>query len=162
VKILSKEQVYEADKITCKNQQISSDELMERAGMGIFNWLHSRLQGKQVKIHIFCGTGNNGGDGLVIARHLKNNGYNFKVYVVNFSDNRSKDFELNFNRLQEIKCFPELIRSENDFPEILNEEIVIDAIFGIGLSRPPSDWVISLIKKMNSSNAFVLSVDVPS
>ena len=162
MKILSKEQVYEADKITCKSQQISSDELMERAGMGIFNWLHSRLQGKQVKIHIFCGIGNNGGDGLVIARYLKNNGYNFKVYVVSFSDKRSKDFELNFNRLQEIQCFPELITSENDFPEILNEEIVIDAIFGIGLSRPPSDWVISLIKKINSSNVFVLSVDVPS
>src|SRR5690606_6273521 len=129
----SKEQVYEADKITCKNQQITSDELMERAGMGIFNWLNSRLKGKQAKIHIFCGIGNNGGDGLVIARHLKNNGYNLGVYVVNFSDNRSKDFKLNFDRLKEIECIPELITSENDFPEILKEEVVIDAIFGIGL-----------------------------
>jgi len=162
VKILSKEQVYEADKTTCDSQQISSDELMERAGKGIFNWLHSRLQGKQVKIHIFCGIGNNGGDGLVIARYLKNNGYNLGVYVVNFSDNRSKDFLLNFNRLKEIECLPELITSENDFPEILKEEIVIDAIFGIGLSRPPSEWVMGLIKKINLSNAFVLSVDIPS
>lgn len=162
MKILSKKQVYEADKITCESQQISSDELMERAGLGIFNWLHTRLQGKQVKIHIFCGIGNNGGDGLVIARHLKNNGYNLGVYVVNFSDNRSKDFKLNFERLKEIECIPESITTENDFPEILKDEIVIDAIFGIGLSRPPSEWVADLIRKINLSNAFVLSVDVPS
>lgn len=162
MKILSKEQIYEADKLTVKNQKISSTELMERAGVGIFNWIDSRLQGQQIKIHVFCGIGNNGGDGMVIARHLKTHGYNVEVYVVNFSDKRSDDFLANLSRLKELKYWPALIKSEDEFPEISNNDIVIDAIFGIGLNRAPIDWVHALIKKINQSNAFVLSVDIPS
>jgi len=92
MKILSKEQIFEADKITVERQNISSTDLMERAGKQIFNWLHKRMQGAQVPIHIFCGIGNNGGDGLVLARHLVTHGYNIFTYVVNCSDKRSKEF----------------------------------------------------------------------
>ena len=76
MKILSKAQNYEADTLTAQRQKITSTELMERAGTQIFNWLHIRMQGAQVPIHIFCGIGNNGGDGLVLGRHLINHGYN--------------------------------------------------------------------------------------
>ncbi len=162
MKILSREQIYEVDKLTIQKQKISSSDLMERAGIGIFNWIHSRLQGQPIKIHIFCGIGNNGGDGMVIARHLKMHGYNIVAYVVNFSDKRSDDFLINLSRLKELKYWPKLIKSESEFPEISNNDIVIDAIFGIGLNREPINWVHTLIKKINQSNAFVLSVDIPS
>lgn len=162
MKILSKEQIYEADKLTAKNQKISSVELMERAGIRVFNWIHSRLQGQQVKIHILCGIGNNGGDGMVVGRHLKTHGYNVEVYVVNFSDKRSEDFLTNLSRLKELKYWPKLIVSEDEFPQISKDEIIIDAIFGIGLNRKPIHWVNGLIKKINHSNAFVLSIDIPS
>ena len=92
MKILSKEQIYQGDKITIEKQNISSADLMERAGIQIFNWLHKRMQGAQVPICVFCGIGNNGGDGLVLARHLVTHGYNVLTYVVNYSDKRSKDF----------------------------------------------------------------------
>src|SRR5690606_6940748 len=110
MKIFSKEQIYEGDKLTAKRQNITSTELMERAGLQIFNWLHTRLQGAQVPIHVFCGIGNNGGDGLVVARHLILDGYNVKTYVVNCSDKRTKDFLINYDRIKETtKKWPEML-----------------------------------------------------
>ena len=81
MKLFSKEQIYQGDAFTVKAQNITSTELMERVGIQIFNWLHIRMQGAQVPIHIFCGIGNNGGDGLVVARHLVEHGYNIKTYM---------------------------------------------------------------------------------
>ncbi|GAL67138.1 NAD(P)HX epimerase [Jejuia pallidilutea] len=92
MKIFSKAQIYLGDKLTAERQNITSTELMERAGTQIFNWMHARMQGAQVPVHVFCGIGNNGGDGLVLARHLVTHGYNVNTYVVNCSDKRSKDF----------------------------------------------------------------------
>ena len=85
MKIFNKDQIYAGDALTAKKQNISSTDLMERAGIQIFNWLHLRMQGAQVPIHVFCGIGNNGGDGLVVARQLITHGYNVKTYVVNCS-----------------------------------------------------------------------------
>ena len=85
MKIFSAEQLYEADKTTVENQNITSEELMERAGTQVFNWLHEQLQGAQVPIHIFCGIGDNGGDGLVAGRKLIESGYKVLVYIVNHS-----------------------------------------------------------------------------
>ncbi|WP_460219545.1 NAD(P)H-hydrate dehydratase [Psychroserpens sp. MEBiC05023] len=163
MKIFSKAQIYEGDQLTSKKQNISSTELMERAGIQIFNWLHFRMQGAQVPIHVFCGIGNNGGDGLVIARHLINHGYNVKTYIVNCSDKRSKDFLINYDLIkQTTKKWPDMLACEADFPEIQKEDIIVDAIFGIGLNRPANDWVKSLFVHFRKSQAFTLAVDVPS
>ena len=117
MKIFSKEQIYEGDKQTAKKQNISSTDLMERAGTQIFNWMHLRLQGAQVPIHVFCGIGNNGGDGLVLARHLITHGYNVITYVVNCSDKRSKDFLINYDRIKKVtKDWPLLLKCESEFP----------------------------------------------
>ncbi|QWX84735.1 NAD(P)H-hydrate dehydratase [Cellulophaga sp. HaHaR_3_176] len=162
MKIFSAKQIYEADKFTIKNQQIKSDELMERAAVQIFNWMHLRLQGAPVKIQIFCGIGNNGGDGLAVARHLVEHGYAIEVYVVNYNDKRSEDFLLNLDRLKDRKVWPNFINCVDDFPVISKEDIVIDAIFGIGLNRKPDKWVVDLMQHINASNSFILSVDLPS
>jgi hydroxyethylthiazole kinase-like uncharacterized protein yjeF len=135
---------------------------MEHAATLCFNWLHSRLQGQNIKIHVFCGIGNNGGDGLVIARHLLHQGYNLKCYVVNFSHKRSDDFLFNYNQLKELGEWPKVIHNEDDFPEISFEDIVIDAIFGIGLTRKPEGFTKKLIKYINSTKVFTLAIDVPS
>jgi hydroxyethylthiazole kinase-like uncharacterized protein yjeF len=136
---------------------------MEHAATQIFNLIHNRLQGSPVLIHVFCGLGNNGGDGLVISRLLVEYGYNVKTYIVNFSDNRSKDFLINYDRLKEIaKDWPIQLKSEEDFPQLQREDMVIDAIFGIGLNRPLVSWVVLLIKHLNSFRCFTLSVDIPS
>lgn len=163
MKIFSKEQIYEGDQLTAKKQNITSTELMERAGMQIFNWLHIRMQGAQVPIHIFCGIGNNGGDGLVIARHLFTHGYNVNTYIVNYSDKRSNDFLANYDRIkQTTKSWPKMMNGEGDFPDIHKDDIIVDAIFGIGLNRPASEWVQKLFVHFRNSGAFTLSVDIPS
>lgn len=68
MKIFSADQMRKADEVTIQSQKITSLELMERAATQIFNVLHQRLQGAPIPIHVFCGIGNNGGDGLVISR----------------------------------------------------------------------------------------------
>ncbi|MBR9915078.1 MAG: NAD(P)H-hydrate dehydratase [Algicola sp.] len=163
MKIFSKEQIYQGDALTAKKQNISSTELMERAGIQIFNWLHVRMQGSQVPIHVFCGIGNNGGDGLVVARHLLTHGYNVTTYIVNCSDKRSKDFLINYDRIkQTTKEWPEMMACEADFPEIHKDDIIVDAVFGIGLNRPANDWVKALFVHFKNSKAFTLSIDIPS
>ncbi|TWO32868.1 NAD(P)H-hydrate dehydratase [Seonamhaeicola sediminis] len=163
MKIFSREQIYEGDKLTVERQNISSTELMERAATQIFNWMHLRMQGAQVPIHVFCGIGNNGGDGLVLARHLIIHGYNVKTYVVNYSDKRSKDFLINYDRIKTVtKAWPTLMKSEADFPQIHPNDIIVDAIFGIGLNRAVVDWVKNLFKYFRETKAFTLSIDIPS
>ncbi|OIQ28574.1 MAG: carbohydrate kinase [Bacteroidetes bacterium MedPE-SWsnd-G2] len=163
MKIFSKEQIYEGDRLTAERQSITSTDLMERAGIQIFNWIHLRMQGAQVPIHVFCGIGNNGGDGLVVARHLITHGYNVNTYVVNCSDKRSKDFLVNYDRIkQTTKSWPIMLSCANDFPEIESRDIIIDAIFGIGLNRPIDGWIKDLFKRFKDSGAYTLAVDIPS
>jgi len=162
MKIFTAEQIYEADKFTIEKQGIASSELMERAAIQIFNWIHLRMQGAQVKIHLFCGIGNNGGDGIALARHLQEHGYNIEVYVVNYSEKRSQDFLLNLDRLKDRKVWPHFLNNENELPEIHRDDIIVDAIFGIGLNRTPNNWVVEIIKHLNQTQAFILSVDMPS
>lgn len=160
--ILNSHQITASDKATIINKNISSIDLMEHAAKQCFNWLDAQLQGQNIKLHIFCGIGNNGGDGLVIARYLKENGYNISCYVVNFSEKRTPEFLVNYNRLKEIGIWPTIINGENDFPEIANEDIIIDAIFGNGLTRSPDGFTKKLINYINSNNAFTLAIDLPS
>lgn len=163
MKIFSKEQIYEGDKLTAQKQNISSTDLMERAGTGIFNWIHMRMQGAQVPIHVFCGIGNNGGDGLVLSRHLITHGYNVKTYIINCSDKRSKDFLINYDRIKSVtKDWPKLLACKEDFPEIHPDDIIVDAVFGIGLNKPIDDWVKALFIHFRTTKAYTLSIDIPS
>ena len=163
MKIYSADQIYKADKATIKKQGITSDELMERAALQLFRWLDMRLEGDdEVKIHLFCGIGNNGGDGLALARLLHQEGYNIAVYVVNYSKKRSKDFLINLDRLKSARVWPDFLEAGHDLPKIDRYDMVVDAIFGLGLNRPPADWVIRIFEHLHRSEAFTVSVDIPS
>ena len=163
MKIFSSEQLSQANKITIESQQVTSNDLMEKAGLQVFNWLHQRMQGAQVPIHIFCGIGNNGGDGLVVGRLLLESGYNVHMFVVNCSDKRSSNFLKNYDRIKNVTTsWPLLMTSEDDFPEIEEEDIIIDAIFGIGLNRCLDGWVLKLVHYLNSLKSFKLAIDMPS
>jgi len=161
-KILNSKQIHKADKVTITKNNITSIDLMEYASKQCFEWIHSRLNGNPLLIHVFCGTGNNGGDGLAISRMLKKHGYIIKTYVLNHTDKRSSDFLVNYERLKELGDWPNMIESENDFPQITENDMVIDAIFGIGLNRSPKGYYKNIIKHINNSKAYVLSIDVPS
>ena len=163
MKILTAEQLRQADKVTLEKQEITSDDLMERAAGLVYNEIHRRLQGAEIPVKIFCGIGNNGGDGLVIGRLLIEEGYDVTIYVVNYSDQRSKQFLTNYDRVKNrTKKWPKLLKSEEDFPELKVGDFVVDAIFGVGLNRPLVPWVGNLVKHINKAGAFVLAVDMPS
>jgi len=163
MKIFSRKQIYEADQATAKKEGIPTINLMERAGGYIYEWVHQRLQGGAVPIKVFCGIGNNGGDGMVLARYLVENNYNVTVYVVNYNDKRVPDFLEAYSRLKQATSnWPIVLTESSELPEIDKNDIIVDAIFGIGLNRPPQDWLKKLFTKINASQAYVLSIDIPS
>ena len=163
MKIFNVQYLAEADKITIEKQGITSEELMERAATLVFEEIHSRLNNEKVPIKIICGIGNNGGDGLVVGRLLIEQGYDVEIYVVNFTKERSKDFLSNYNKIKQLGVsWPTLLKGIDDFPVFTPKDFVIDAIFGIGLNRPPEGWVAQLIEHINASGAFILSIDMPS
>ena len=119
MKILSAEQIRDADKFTIENEPIPSIDLMERAADTIYWELMGPLAFADTIVKIFCGTGNNGGDGFVIARKLFNTGYDVNVYAL-ASDKRSADCQVNFDAFKQIaadRLF--IISNEKDLPEIL-------------------------------------------
>ena len=163
MKIFSTAQMKEADRVTIKKAEITSLELMERAATKVFQVIHQKMQGAPVPIHVFCGLGNNGGDGLVLSRLLLEHGYHVTTYIVNFSKQRSPEFLANYDLLKnKAPTWPIQLKSDEKLPEIKVTDMVIDAIFGIGLTRPLQPWVASLVRHINAANCFVLSVDIPS
>lgn len=161
MKILSIEQVRKADEYTIKNEPIASIDLMERAATRFFKWVRKQIH-KKNSVFVFCGPGNNGGDGLVAARLLKLDGYEVKPVVVKFTDKFSDDFSTNLERLKEV--VPDVLTLEKieDFPGIGEDNVIVDAIFGSGLSRPVKGFPGEVIKNINKSGAFIISVDIPS
>jgi hydroxyethylthiazole kinase-like uncharacterized protein yjeF len=162
MKIFTAEKIKEVDKLTTERQHITSFELMEQAALQAFLWLVHHFHDKKKVFHFFCGVGNNGGDGLAIARMLKQNYYDVHVYVVPFSKKLSPDFESNLERLKECNLKYEIINEDADFPDIAENNIVVDAIFGIGLSREMDEWIQQIVQKINYHQSFKVSIDIPS
>jgi hydroxyethylthiazole kinase-like uncharacterized protein yjeF len=163
LKILSAQQLAQADQSTLVKQQISSIELMERAATLVFERIHQRLNGAAVPVKIFCGIGNNGGDGLAIARHMIQHGYQVTVYITNYSKKRVPDFLTNYDRIKDVaEQWPILLSGKEDIPEITPQDIIIDAIFGTGINRPVDGWMAALMTYLNSIEAFKLAIDMPS
>jgi len=161
MKILSIEQVRTADAYTIENEPIASIDLMERAANVFFKWLKKRLR-KKDRLVIFCGTGNNGGDGLVVARLLSQHGYEVEVNIVRFSERSSEDFDINLKRLDDVDLEVNEIREDDQIPLINDASILIDAIFGSGLSKPVKGLAAEVIGRINKSRSVVISVDTPS
>lgn len=159
LKILTAKQIRELDDYTIRNTPILSINLMERACREFVVWFTERFDTRH-KIGVMCGTGNNGGDGLGIARMLNEMGYTVKVWIVRGGVAASEDFSKNLERLKgknvhDIPAVPD----DNPFQQC---DILIDAIFGSGLSRPVEGLYAKVIDKINASEAIRVAVDIPS
>ncbi len=162
MKILPVEKIREADKYTIDHEPISDLELMERAATQIFIWFTNHIE-EDSNIHIFCGTGNNGGDGLALSRLLIQKGYTVHTWLVKYSESLSPSCDANLLRLKNLPGADVIIlTSEDEMPELHQSDIIVDAIFGSGLSRGAQGFVSKVIEHINSSNAFTVAVDVPS
>ncbi|HYF70381.1 MAG TPA: NAD(P)H-hydrate dehydratase [Ohtaekwangia sp.] len=161
IRILDTSQIKALDKFTIEQQEISSIELMERACRAFTLWFTEHFNALH-KIGIVCGTGNNGGDGLGIARMLKDWGYPVKVWIVKGSVSESENFKLNLRYLTEAGVTYSEVALETD-PEIFNDrDILIDALFGSGLSRPLEGLYADIVRSINQTKVICVSVDIPS
>lgn len=163
MKILSIDKIREADRYTIEHELIRSVDLMERAAGQVFEWLKLRVK-KEDKIKVFCGMGNNGGDGLVVARLLANEGFAPEVFLVRYSEKMSHDCEENYEALQynTNKVPVHDICSEADFPKLEPDSIIIDALFGSGLNRAVTGVAGELIEYFNRQQAIRVSIDIAS
>jgi hydroxyethylthiazole kinase-like uncharacterized protein yjeF len=162
MKILTSAQIRETDNYTIKNEPVASIDLMERAAMAFTEWL-IRNYNKSTPFKIFIGPGNNGGDGWTIARLLADRGYrNTGIYLLKISDRLSPDSEINRQRLESQNIVKiSILDSENDFPEINKSDIIIEGLFGSGLTRPLSGLPATLVNYLNGSGAKIIAIDVP-
>lgn len=161
MKILTASQIKELDAYTIEKEVISSINLMERASVAFTRWFMGNGFSTKKPVYIFCGLGNNGGDGLAIARLLLGNKYEVYPFVVRYTDKTSEDFQTNFNRLQKKQAIQE-ITDESHLPTIPEDAVVIDAIFGSGLNRPLEGITALLAKHINKSGANIVAVDIAS
>ncbi|MBN1650433.1 MAG: NAD(P)H-hydrate dehydratase [Bacteroidales bacterium] len=158
-KIFTVDKIRLADQFTIENEPISSIDLMERAATACVNWISERIE-NTLGFAIFCGPGNNGGDGLAIARLLIEKEYRVRVFVLQAAK-YSTDFNRNKERLEN-KLEINSIENENDFPAIQENELIIDALFGSGLSKPLSGISAKLIAFLNDQKALRIAIDIAS
>lgn len=163
MKILNTTQIRQLDQETIQNEAMSSLDLMERASLTFTKWFTKKFPNVDTHIQIFCGIGNNGGDGLAVARLLCQNAYSVEVIYCKISHKTSEDFAKNLERLpkrQDVTLI-ELERGAN-FPNIGKDDIVIDAIFGSGLNRPVEGYWANLITHINEQATPIVAIDIPS
>ncbi len=166
MKIFEAEQIREIDRYTIQNEPISEVDLMERAASAFVHAIKERFP-KEVPVHVFAGPGNNGGDALAVARLLQDAGYaSVCTYLFNPYDRLSPSCETNreFLRSRTSKRqFVEVTRGVRfDFPYISQGMLVVDGLFGTGLSRPLEGAFASIVKFLNQSGATIASIDLPS
>ncbi|MFO7940344.1 MAG: NAD(P)H-hydrate dehydratase [Bacteroidales bacterium] len=162
MKLFASQLISQIDKYTIENEPILSISLMERAALACTIWIKNRYPvTKQVKV--FVGPGNNGGDGLAIARQLANSGYQVTVYLVKIASQLSADAQVNLNRLNEI---PEIslrsLTEADSLPSLSPKDLIVDSLFGSGLSRPLEGLAASVVSHINKVGAQVVAIDIPS
>jgi len=165
LKIFSAQQIQSWDRFTINEIPIRSIDLMEIAAETFVNWFVSYFKEKEIgDVYIFCGNGNNGGDGLAIGRMLITLGYEPKLFIFSNPDKERSDD--NLANLEVARDIYELsitnISSEEDFPSINGDAVIIDAIFGTGLTRKIEGLIGQLIEYLNSFTASRVAVDLPS
>lgn len=164
MKLFETKQIGKIDELTMQYEPIANIDLMERAAKTVYDFIINHYPDFKT-ILLFCGQGNNGGDGLALARMLANYcpGAAIEVFILELTNKFTLSAQLNYNRLCENTSIkPITIRNESDFPMIPSFALVVDALFGSGLNRPLSGVSRSLVQYINQHAKQVLSIDIPS
>lgn len=162
MKILSAAEIREWDQFTIRHEPVASVDLMERAATATVEWL-LRQYPDSPSVGIYCGKGNNGGDGLAIARLLLEQQYKVSVHILEFGHKGTADFQLNLARLHRMPDADiHFIQSVENLHPVPEGQLIIDALFGSGLNRPLEGLTAELVNHINKANRTVISVDIPS
>ena len=167
--VLSREQVRAFDNWAINTLGIPGVVLMENAGRSCAELIKDKLAGvTQPKFCIFCGTGNNGGDGYVIARHLLNSGFKVTVVICGDPTKIKGDAKINLNILERLgQPIEQLNPADGNIAERVENfaadaDMLVDSLFGTGLTGQLSDEYKQLIESINARNCPILAVDIPS
>ena len=163
MKILTGAQIRELDKYTIEHEPIASIDLMERAARAITAAIQQQWpQGTPVVV--FAGPGNNGGDALAVSRMLAEKGYSVDAYLFNVHGHLSDECAKNRDRLISEGLIHRFTEVSNNFdpPNLTEQTLIVDGLFGSGLNKPLEGGFASLVKYINQSPARVVSIDIPS
>ncbi|MEO7984552.1 MAG: NAD(P)H-hydrate epimerase [Bacteroidota bacterium] len=162
MKIPSAEEIQLWDQYTIEHEPVSSINLMERAARKCVEWLLRQYPDAR-SFGIFCGKGNNGGDGLAIARILMEEKYSVTVHILEFGHKGTDDFQANLARLHKLPDEDiHFIQTELNFHPFPAGQLIIDALFGSGLNRQLEGVTASLVEHINNSGCEIISIDIPS
>jgi len=173
MRILSKEEMYFYDKNTIKEIGIPGRELMENAGKGCAEFIRHEIieisglnRNPDHSTIIFCGSGNNGGDGFVIARYLKDWGYNVRIIITGSIDKMSPETHENYDKCTsrkiQVNAVHDLEQWENTGIDLDRFDIIIDAIFGIGFQGDVKGWFKDLFGILNRADSIKIAIDIAS
>ncbi|MCX7994668.1 MAG: NAD(P)H-hydrate dehydratase [candidate division WOR-3 bacterium] len=165
MRLVNNQEMQKIDKWAQEVLKIPGMVLMENAGRGSVDVLGEYFDLNGLNVLVVCGKGNNGGDGFVIARHLRNNGSNVKVVLLGRGDELKGDALLNYQIIKKAKFDIIEVNSIPKLKKIFQNaryDCVVDAIFGTGFKGKPEGIFLEAIKLINNSGAFVFSVDIPS
>jgi ADP-dependent NAD(P)H-hydrate dehydratase / NAD(P)H-hydrate epimerase len=162
MKILSADDIRSWDQFTIREEPVASLDLMERAATACTGWLLKHYPDAP-SFAVFCGKGNNGGDGLAIARMLVENRYPVTVYILEFGHKGTGDFQANLAKLHQLPSAGiYFIQSEQHFHPFPPGQVIIDALYGSGLNRGLEDVTAKLVEHINRSGREIVSIDIPS
>jgi ADP-dependent NAD(P)H-hydrate dehydratase / NAD(P)H-hydrate epimerase len=162
MKLFTTGQIAEIDRYTIENEPISDIGLMERAAQQLSGWLKSHYP-SGCEMIFFAGPGNNGGDALAVARQLSEEGYPCKVLLPDFGRELSASSVINLGRLKaqgKAECI--LLERNGNFPVISLGAVIIDGLFGSGLTRPLSGFAAEIVNSINQLGNTVVAIDIPS
>ncbi len=161
--VLSKKEIEESEQYTINKIGISQEILMENAGVAIFNYIKTLVKPNN-KIYILAGCGNNGGDGVVLARKLKQLNYNVNlIFIINneFKLTDATNYHLNIYRNFGFN-FQTIVDVDSEISFLNDADLIVDAIFGIGFHGQTNDKFAQIFNLINKSKALTVSIDVPS
>ena len=162
MKIFKSPQIREIDKTTIEKEPVLSINLMERAAWQLYGFIEEKFS-KDTPITLLAGPGNNGGDAVALARLLTDNNYNANLWLLKIGKDRSTDCQANIKRLEAYSNIQiHELSDKDEFPEIPANHLIIEGIFGSGLTRPAEGWPAKVIEFINRLPNQVMSIDIPS
>ena len=161
MKIFTAEQIRSWDQFTISHEPVSSIQLMERASMAVAHWISEHCKNHK-KLAVFCGNGNNGGDGLAVARILYLKGFDVDVFVSDARKKLSENASVNLKRLRDLSGISVKKIEVGEHYTFDDKTIIVDALFGTGLSRPLEGEFKGLVEQLNAKKNIKIAIDVPS
>ncbi|MEW6411753.1 MAG: NAD(P)H-hydrate dehydratase [Candidatus Zixiibacteriota bacterium] len=167
MKLVTSDLMRSIDRETIDIVGIAGPDLMENAGRGIAFGILTDIASQhdddaKLSFAIFCGKGNNGGDGYVVGRYLHEAGHDVAFYFLGPVEKLSDDAKLNYERARKLKLEFVELKTTEDFPDELECDYIVDAVFGTGFEGAPKGIASDVIEYMNYQEHPIIAVDLPS